>query len=700
MKAEPTDDMLPTQERTENTDEAILKEARDRAAYAMEYWHEQHLFWEEDLRFIDGDQWDAQAKLDRKAEGRPTLTINTLPGFIDQVLNDGLQNRPAISVHPSDSTGATVKVASEDGLSNYTLAQTIEGIIRNSEYVYGAEHHFDTSLQHGIETGMGWLRVITKYANNMSMDQDVAAIGVRNRFSVLMDPDAKEPDMSDANYCFILQEMHRKEYDRLYPGQNSASVTVEAVSHQAWVTVDKVRVAEYYTREPTTRELIELTSGEITWRDKLELKIEGKKVSVLDDLAAQGITIKRSRKVKTWKVYRRLITGFAILEDAQEWVGSTIPVVPVAGKRVDYPDKTIYRGLTHHSKDAKRAENFYVSAAVERIGLSPKAPWTVEAGHIEGFEHIWDTANTKNHPYLVYNPGPGGTKPQRTEPATMPVAELQMAAVMTDKVKATIGIYDASLGAQSNEVSGRAILARKKQSDTGTFVFLDNLAKALRRVGIIMTEVIPQIMDGERVVRLRDRDGSGDWVKINSTVIDKQTGTPIIINDIQAGKMDVVVTTGPSYATQRMEATEALLEFVRVVPAAGAVILDKIAANMDWPGAQELAGRLIKIIPQNVLTEKEIADAGITPPEPTPEQQVLMAQAKAASDTAAATSAMAQAKTLEAQAKMAEINSLAAGGGELEKRIQQIVTETVASLIASANTPPSPTLAPTAPIGA
>jgi hypothetical protein len=677
----------------DDSEQAVLQEARDRAAYGWEYWSENHEEWDKDLRFIDGEQWDAAAKAEREADGRPCITINTLPQYIDQVYNDGLQNRPAISVHPSDSEGASVKMKSLDGKTNYTLAQVLEGIIRNSEYVYGAEHHLDTALSHGIQTGMGWLRCITKYANNLTMDQDFAVIGIRNRFSVLPDPDCNEPDFSDMNWCFVFTDMFLKEFDRKYEGKNKSDLAFDSHenSHNQWFTADKVRIAEYFTREPAERTLVQLSNGVVTHLDQLQFKAKGKEVSVLDELARQGITITRQRKINTWKVYRRLITGMSILEDASEWPGSTIPIIPVPGKRVDYADKTMYRGLTYHSKGAKQAENYFISASVERIGQSPKSPWIVQKEHIEGLEKYWDEANIKNRPYLPYNSSGDGSKPERTQPTPMPVAELQMAGIMTDKVKATIGMYDASVGARSNETSGKAIIARQREADTGAFVFTDNLAKALRRAGIIATEVVPKIYSAERIARLRDRDGSGDWVKLNYMVTDEQTGQQVLYNDIQAGKMDVVVTTGPSYTTQRMEATEALLEFVRVVPAAGPVILDRIAANMDWPGAQELAARLIKIVPPNILTDKEKEDNEVEPPQPTPEMQVEMKKAEAAIATADANKAMAAAKMKEAEARLADIQAAADGGDQLAQKIKQLVAEAVAELIAQGHgAPPSP----------
>ena len=681
----------PFYEREEDSEEAILREARDRATYGISYWQEQWDAWKSDLDAIDGSgQWAATEQAKRVDEDRPMLIINTFDQYIAQVLGDGLQNRPSIQVVPGDSESQGAMVGATDGVSNFSMAEVYEGLIRNAEYENGAEHHYDTGLQHAIETGMGWLRVGTAFGKGITFDQDLKFSAIRNRWSVIADPDALEPDFNDMNWAFIFHERSRAEFNKRWPDKGADGFAELGDSGKWWANNDTVKIAEYFERIPTVRRLLQLTDMRVIWEDEIW--------DIMDELQKEGITVRRYRNIETHVVYRRLITGVSILETKKRWVGSTIPIIPVAGKRLDFADKRIYRGLIHNAKDAKMAENFFLSAAVERIGLAPLAPWLVTAEQIEGYEKFWDNANKTNTPYLPFkHMGEGYPVPSRVLPPPMPVAEVQMAAVFTDKVKAAIGMYDASVGNRSNETSGRAILARQRESDVSSFVFMDNLSKAIRRLGIIACEVIPKIYDSERIVRLRNKDGSTAFVPINQTVQDEQTGKPVIINDMQHAKFDVVVKTGPSYTTQRMEAVEALLEFVRVVPSAGAVILDKIALNMDWPGADDIAKRLVKLIPPQFLTEKERKDAGIEKMEPTPEQQVAMQTNEAMLARAAADTEMAKAKGLEAQAKMAELAAQSSGpDAAMIETIRDLIAEGLAEVMAAANAQP-PRPAPNAP---
>jgi hypothetical protein len=687
--------MLPGKEPIKTRDgdnkDAMLKEIRERAAHALTCWSHNFDAAKADIVFLAGEQWPEDVRKEREEEGRPVLTLNKLPQYVDQVLGDQRQNRPAIHIHPveADNTKDVSKVPNIAGSNDYSLAEIYESLIRNIEYTSNAEAHYDSAFQHAVEGGFGWLRVLTKYSSDDSFDLDLCIKHINNRFAVLMDPDCSEPDFSDANWCFIGERMSRDEFRKLYPDKAVGDLTGSGAEYNWWLD-EGVRVAEYFRREPATRELLLLSDGRTVWRDQVE--------PVLDELQEMGVTVKRVRKVKTYKVKWMKVTAYDILEDEIDWPGMTIPVIPVLGKDITIGDKTYYRGLIRFAKDAQNMHNFWMTAATERVALAPKAPWVAPAEAIEGYEYEWENANRTNHSVLRYNALPGVDRPARDQPPSMPSAELQLALSATDEMKATIGLYDASVGDQGNETSGKAILARQRQGDRGTFAYIDNLSRAIRRVGQVLIELIPRVYDADRVIRLRFEDGEGDWVQINQMIVDEETGKEVLINDVAIGKFDVTVKSGPSYQTQRMEAADSLMQFVQAVPAAGSVILDLIAKNMDWAGAQEIARRLQKILPPGVLDQDEMEEAGIEPPQPNPEQQAQMAKseadiAQAEADKvraqadmvkAEADIAMAQAKTAEAQAKLAEIEMAAsvAGPSSIEETVRNLVADAIAELMA------------------
>jgi hypothetical protein len=181
----------------------------------------------------------------------------------------------------------------------------------------------------------------------------------------------------------------------------------------------------------------------------------------------------------------------------------------------------------------------------------------------------------------------------------------------SDDIKSTTGQYDSSLGATSNERSGRAILAREKQGDTGTYHYVDNLARAIRHITRQLVDMIPKIYDTERIARIVGLDGEVDMVKINpqqpnpvNEIRDVNTG--VLIEKIYnpgVGRYDVVVTTGPSYMTKRQEAMDAMSQILQGNPQLWSVAGDLFVKNMDWPGSEELAARLAKTIDPKLLED-------------------------------------------------------------------------------------------------
>jgi hypothetical protein len=82
----------------------------------------------------------------------------------------------------------------------------------------------------------------------------------------------------------------------------------------------------------------------------------------------------------------------------------------------------------------------------------------------------------------------------------------------------------------------------------------------------------------------------------------------IVIDKIynpSVGKYDVVVVTGPGYATKRQEALEAMAQLLQTNPQLWAVAGDLFVKNMDWPGAQELAKRFAKTIDPKIIGDSD-----------------------------------------------------------------------------------------------
>ena len=474
---------------------------------------------------------------------------------------------------------------------------------------------YDTACENQVTYGEGYLRILTEYCDDDTFDQDIKIGRVRNSFSVYMDPTIQDPCGADAEWCFITEDILKEEFERRYPNASLiSSLQQQGVGDQSlnqWINEDTVRIAEYFYAEyePAT------------------LNLYPNNIAVFDDspdakqMKAMGLKPLKTRKVDRRKIKWCRINGYEILEE-REWAGKWIPVIRVIGNEFEVDGRVFVSGIVRNAKDAQRMYNYWVSQEAEMLALAPKAPFIGYGGQFEGYESQWKTANTTNWPYLEVNPdvtdGQGSVLPlpARAQPPMASSGLLQAKAGASDDIKSTTGQYDSSLGATSNERSGKAILAREKQGDTGTYHYVDNLARAIRYCTRQIVDLIPKIYDTQRIARIIGVDGEANSAKIDPTqqepvrkIVD-QTGTVIEkIYNPGVGKYDVCVTTGPSYMTKRQEAMDAMSQILQGNPQLWAVAGDLFIKNMDWPGAQEMAKRFEKTIDPKLLADDDKSPA-------------------------------------------------------------------------------------------
>ena len=572
-------------------DDDILKDAREAFNQCEDNENKTRELFAENIEFSRlGKQWPEKVEERREQEGRPCLTINRMPSFIRQVVNDSRLNKPAIRVRPVDS-GADIETA-----------KIIDGLIRHIEAQSDADAAYDTAIDFAVTGGFGYLRVDVDYACDDTFDMDIKIDRVINPLTIYGDPRGQRVDSSDWNLCFETETLSHDEFEKRYKGAEKVDWDGQYrdVKDQAWFTDNSVRVADYWTRDEVDGKILKLSDGtiidEALFRDQADL------------FAAMGVTVQGERPSKTYKVRKRIITGAEVLAD-EEWAGKYIPIIPVYGDEVIVDGHRQFHSLFHHAKDAQRMFNFWRTASTELVALAPKAPYVGPAGAFDSDAEKWATANQVSHPYLQYD---GQVPPQRQPFAGPPAGALQEALNASDDMKSIMGIYDASLGARSNETSGRAIMARQREGDVSTFHFIDNLSRAIRHAGRVIVDLIPHVYTEERMIRILGEDDTPSETKVNGPVPVMENGQPVMeqtpegpkprmrVYDLTTGKYDVTVKSGPSFTSKREEAATQMMELVRTFPDAAPVIGDLLAKNLDWPGADEIAERLKRMVPQQV----------------------------------------------------------------------------------------------------
>jgi portal protein len=555
---------------------------------------------EVDLKFVAGDQWNPALKQQRENAGRPALTFPRCHTFVQQVSNEARQNKPQIKFAPDDEAG------DED------TAEVYEGLARHIQYASTAQVAYETAVEYSAGGSFGYFRFLTKWCENDDF-QELCIDPVLDPFAVygILVPACfnREP-----KFAFVVEDIPKEEFEALYPDSAIVEAGWDEAGKEApgWVGTETCRVAEYWYCT--------------------EEKVEGK------------------RKPKTIVHYCKM-TGMEVLPKTETiWPGYCIPIIPVLGKTMILKGKPIIQSVVRHQRGAQEMINYAKTRIAETLATSPISPFMVARGQIAKGDKKWENLNTQVYPYLEYDAvdvlGKPAPPPQRQtfEP---PVAALSgFVAQEIDDMKATTGIFDASLGQKSNEQSGQAILRRQQQSNMTTMHFMDNLGRAFQKGGDIMADVIPKIYDTERMIRILGEDEAPKIQKINAPYEENGKQRHYKVGGENAGKYHVIVTMGRAFSTKRMESFDMMSQVLQGNPQLLPMIGDIFFRNSDLAGADQLAERFKKMLPPN-LQDQDSDD-------PEAKLQALQAQLQQAGTHLQAINAYAQQLEKEKEGKVIE----------------------------------------------
>lgn len=610
MAAESEDDLVGL-----TGDERILHVAKSRFKRAAEWEAIARLRGDKDYKFANADsynmyQWPNETQA---ANGGPNntpvkLTVNKTRQHNLQIINEAKQNKPGVNIRP---TG---------GDATYESAQAFEGCVRYIEKISHAEQAYDNAMGFMVISGIGYWRVITDYLDNDSFDQDIFIRRIKNPNSVYLDPDINEIDGSDARFGFVFEEMPRDEFEAQYPAFKdeigSAPIGNDSTM-DGWIQRDTIRVAEYFAKSMKKDLLVAFTdpdSGETVVTRKSQMP------------PAVWAQLKEDTSLKTRKIEEGVVNWYKIAGDKiierGEWPGKYIPIVRIVGEETVIGGQLDRKGHTRAMIDPQNIYNYWTSAAVRQVAFQTVSPWLIPVGGTDNLETYYARLNSQTPPSFVpYNAldeqGNALPAPQRVEPPVMADAFIKGMTIAQTELMMASGQYQSQFGQNENATSGKAINERQRQGDTATYHYIDALAIGIRFTGVILIDLIPKIYDTTRVVQILAEDGKEQSIKIDPAMKDayKKTdedkeGVASIFNP-SVGRYSVVADVGPSYATKRQEAWNAMTQIIAQNKEMAKTIGDLLFANADFPGADEISKRLKRMLPEYVLGEGETPEIAL-----------------------------------------------------------------------------------------
>ena len=618
----------------------------------------------QDRRFysIAGAQWEGP--LWYQYENKPRMEVNKIALAVQRIFSEYRNNR------------ITVDFVAKDGSDNKTLADICDKLYRADEQDSCAEEAYDNAFEEAVGGGFGAWRLRAEYEDEEDPDNEYQRIRIEPIFdadsSVYFDLNAKRQDKSDAKYCFVLTSMTRESYMREW-GDDPA--TWPKIVHQYefdWQTPDVVFVAEFYRIEDTKETLRIFQAIDGSEERYLDSELDEETLATLN---AVGTVEVRQRKVKRKRVRKYIMSGGRVLEDAGYLAGKCIPVIPVYGKRWFIDNIERCSGHVRLAKDAQRLKNMQLSKLAEISALSSMEKPILTPEQVAGHQIMWSEDNIKNYPYLLINPITGadgstqvGGPVAYTKSAAVPPALAGLLQITEQDIRDVLGNQEQGDKIVSN-ISGTAVEMVQQRLDMQSYIYMSNMAKAIRRCGEVWLSMAKELyVEPKRKMKGIGPQNQIEMVELMKPVIGEE-GELRYEGDLSTAHFDVAVDVGPSFRSQREAIVRSLINLVAVTqdPQTQQVLQAMIIMNMEGEGLQDAREFFRKkLVEIGVLkpNDEEMAAMQTAAQNAQPDPNALFLQAaaeKAIAEAAraradvvktAADTELTQAKTVETLAKV------------------------------------------------
>ena len=548
-------------------DDDLLDEIRENYELAQESFRPTMDEGDKDIQFILNDGWPEAEKALRRKPGseRPMISCDQLNQYTNLVINEVRQHPRQIKISPA-GYGATAK-----------LAEVRENRLRSIQYRSDAQAAYLTAMENACQRSYAYARVTLRYVSESSTDQEIIIQRIPNPNSVLFDPSCREIDCSDAEFCFVLENFTKKAFKRRWPQSKVIDFDTKfSTDYPLWIKDKHIQVAEYWKVHKTKDVVLVMDDGQGGQKTELLSKLEERGGQVEGEEVIYPATeeheelrqkLLTQRDTQVSKIMQYITNGVEILE-RHEWIGKWIPIVPLYGKEIYSSEggrsKKVLMSLIRNAREPQMAYNYFMTTALEAVGMVPRASTQALEGSLDGHEKEWQEAHHLPKAFLYYKPVqlPDGTysaqEPTKT-PFDPPLQNLMIGVeAFLRAIQSSVGMYNTSVGKDdTNAKSGVAIKQLDTQSDQGAFHFIDNYNhRFLGAIGRICNDLISKVDAGPREVMVRTKDNKDKLVWVNKPYTDENGEEQH--HDMTLGEYDITIGVEQTADSQREAASDFL----------------------------------------------------------------------------------------------------------------------------------------------
>lgn len=542
---------------------------------------------------------------------KPNIEFNILEAYINRRIGEFAEHEPSLQVRAAD--GLTTQQIDEKLIKTI---EVVEGHIRDI---------IDSSSNDGLITnlyrdtmggGFSVAEVYTDYINDLSFEQCIKVERVFDPTLCGFDPLARQSHKGDGDYCFKIVPRTKEDFEAEYGKESTQGLTFTrdfqtgsfnwSYLNEQQGKYNKILLeCWYYQKERKREKIAKLSNGAVIVSKHYD-QLYDYWVNVLKKIEQPPIIIEeRFSEIESIHFYK-LIENKVIEHKVTNF--KYLPLIFVDGNSATIKRSRndasyqMCRPYVYAAEGVQRLKNFAGQSIAAELETLVQHKFMVSIESIPE-DYIDAYTNPQQAQVLAYNafyeknpnlPLPPPQVIQRTDTPSIVQATFEG----TDRTtQAILGSFDAQQGVVGDKISGRAIEAGAMQSDAASRPYLENLIKALNRIGTILIDLFPKYYLTPRSVPIRKPNGLRDYKVIND-----DTNPDSIPFNYDSNALQIKIEAGVNSSMQKRYALDQITRLMEVSPSFSEMInsigMDILSDNLDIKGSEELKQRTMQFMQQ------------------------------------------------------------------------------------------------------
>ncbi len=303
-----------------------LPKIKNRVRNAHDYSRHNYDSFNEFVRFVFESNLTGDEVTLLQTMNRPQLEFNTLEARVSRLLGEFSKQEPDIAV-----------MADDEAKADWLTMKVVEQHLRHVLLDMGNEHLRYQVYKDLLAGGFSAIKIITDYANSMSMDQVIKFERCEPTLTVF-DKLARLPHKGDGGWCAQLFPKSKEDFEEEFPDVSTATISFRrdfAGFNWSYINDNSsiILVADYYEKVKREQTIVQVRDDQDPAGKVMTIEAYHKLLDEWDDITVPPAQIGKSRKTMIDRIDRYRVIDNQVLE-YERTDFTMLPIVFVDGSSV------------------------------------------------------------------------------------------------------------------------------------------------------------------------------------------------------------------------------------------------------------------------------------------------------------------------------------------------------------------------------